>query len=83
VIDLPFWTRAQAAEYVHMKPKTLANRHSEGTGPKTKKLAPGKRGTILYRKDWIDEWVANSGSIQPMTDATTAKPRRGRPVKVY
>jgi hypothetical protein len=74
--DDRWWTRDEAAAYLGLRPKTLANMASMGTGPEYRRLSGGKRGgTVRYRRDWCDAWVENHGMIAIPKPAT----RRGRP----
>jgi Helix-turn-helix domain len=51
----PFLTVADAASYLHLRPATLNNWRSEGTGPAFHKLG---RRTFYTRVD-LDAWVAS------------------------
>ena len=51
----PFLSVADAASYLHLRPATLNNWRSEGTGPTFHKLG---RRTFYTRAD-LDSWVAS------------------------
>jgi excisionase family DNA binding protein len=52
-------TRSQAADYLGLKAKTLANWVSVGKGPRFKK--PGK--IVLYRREELDKFIERNGKI--------------------
>ena len=46
-------TKAEAAEYLGLKPSTLSKWITDGKGPKY--LKAGSR--VYYRKEWLDEYL--------------------------
>ena len=54
-VTSPFLSVADAASYLHLRPATLNNWRSEGTGPTFHKLG---RRTFYTRAD-LDSWVAS------------------------
>ena len=66
----PWMTRAEAADYLRMSAKTLANLASLGEGPKFQK----RSGTLRYHRDVLDGWL--NGDHVPVQ----ARATRGRPV---
>lgn len=52
------WCRACAARYLALASKTLANHHSNGTGPKMR----GRAGVPRYRKSDLDQWAGSSAA---------------------
>lgn len=54
-------TREQAAEMLHLSPRTLANLYSLGRGPKLYGK-PGRR--VFYHRDEIMRWVRENGGRQ-------------------
>jgi hypothetical protein len=52
-----YLNREQAAAFLHVQPKTLANWASQGKGPKFRK--PGGK-VVLYPRMELEAWV-NSG----------------------
>jgi predicted DNA-binding transcriptional regulator AlpA len=49
-----YLNREQAAAFLHVQPKTLANWASQGKGPRFRK--PGGR-VVLYTQDDLEAWV--------------------------
>jgi predicted DNA-binding transcriptional regulator AlpA len=49
-----YLSREQAAAFLHVTPKTLANWASQGKGPKFRK--PGGR-LVLYAIDDLEAWI--------------------------
>ena len=49
-----YLNREQAAAFLHVQPKTLANWASQGKGPKFRK--PGGR-VVLYTQEDLEAWV--------------------------
>jgi hypothetical protein len=47
-----------AARYLQVSPRTLERWRVEGTGPSFRKLGPGKRAKVLYRRGDLDTWLA-------------------------
>lgn len=50
-----YLSREQAAAFLHVQPKTLANWASQGKGPKFRK--PGGR-VVLYARSDLEAWVS-------------------------
>jgi hypothetical protein len=69
-----FKTRAEAASYLRISPKTLANMAAKGIGPKFTNSTGSPRGGITrYATTELERWVLESGS-EPTAST------RGQPV---
>lgn len=51
----PYLSTRQAALYLGLAPRTLANKRSRGEGPRF--LKSGQRGVIRYLKSELDLWI--------------------------
>lgn len=60
-IQIPqvWFTPDEAAAYLRMSPRTLADRRVAGTGPQFVRL---DHKTVRYRRDWLDEWLLTGGT---------------------
>jgi len=54
-IASPYLDTRQAAAYLHVAPRTLANKRSKGEGPRYQKA--GGRGRVLYLRADLDSYV--------------------------
>ena len=62
MIEDQWWRRSEAARYLNLAPKTLANMASRGEGPAFKRSSGGLRGGIVrYSKAECDAYVLSSG----------------------
>jgi hypothetical protein len=52
-ITSPYLDTRQAAAYLHVAPRTLANKRSKGEGPRYQKAG----GRILYRRSDLESYV--------------------------
>jgi len=52
-------TRKQAAQYMGLKPSTLADWATDGSGPPFIKLGPSQQARVRYRKCELDSWIKN------------------------
>lgn len=52
------WCRSCAAKYLALAPKTLANHHSNGSGPTVR----GRQGAPRYRKADLDAWADDAAA---------------------
>lgn len=50
-------TRAEAAEFLRMKPAHLANLATKRRGPRFSKLAAGAKGAVRYLRTDLIAWV--------------------------
>ncbi|MFJ9440348.1 helix-turn-helix transcriptional regulator [Kitasatospora sp. NPDC101235] len=57
VFVLDYLTEAEAARLAGFSPKTLRNWRYLGTGPKYRKLSPGRGGRIRYRRSDVEQWL--------------------------
>ena len=51
-------TASEAARLIRVKPQTLAVWRTAGTGPRYLRLGRGDRGRVLYRREDVEEWLA-------------------------
>jgi hypothetical protein len=57
-MDRPWLTRDEAAAYLSVAPKTLANWQSLGTGPDLRRIGR----TVRYSRDELNRFVDTNGS---------------------
>lgn len=56
-ISNELWTREEAARFLKVSPKCLANWGTLGVGPKFRKLSKGRSGRVLYRASDVTAWL--------------------------
>lgn len=56
--DANFYRTSEAALYLRLSPRTLERLRVTGQGPRFMKAGIGKRARVLYRKDHLDDWLA-------------------------
>lgn len=61
-------TQEQAAEFLTLSPRTLADWRCQGFGPRYRKLGTGRNAPVRYREDELEEWLANQ-VVDPERDA--------------
>jgi hypothetical protein len=54
----PYITAVEAAEYLRLKPATLAAMRVDGSGPTYYKVGNKRRGKVLYTYEDLDVWLA-------------------------
>lgn len=58
VAGTPYITAVEAADYLRLKPATLAAMRVEGSGPTYYKVGSKRRGKVLYTYADLDAWLA-------------------------
>lgn len=61
----PLLTRPQAAQYLGVAPRSMANWASAGTGPAYVRIGPGGR-SVRYRMSSLVEYVNASETVDPI-----------------
>lgn len=58
VARTPYITAVEAAEYLRLKPATLAAMRVDGSGPTYYKVGSKRRGKVLYTYADLDTWLS-------------------------
>lgn len=53
----PYITAVEAADYLRLKPATLAAMRVDGSGPTYYKVGSKRRGKVLYTYADLDAWI--------------------------
>jgi len=54
---LVFFTTIEVAEKLRISRRTLERMRVDGTGPRYRKVGPGKRSRVLYLEHDVLEWI--------------------------
>ncbi|MFE7648686.1 helix-turn-helix transcriptional regulator [Streptomyces phaeoluteigriseus] len=62
-LDLDEWlTPTEVGQLTKLSVSTLKDKRWRGTGPKYRKLSPGRGGRIRYRRGDVLDWLRHGGA---------------------